>query len=115
MFLKDKVDDFEQYSGRNSIRINCVSDFQGEDTDDIAESMAKAMDVELTDDMIDRSHRVGPKSTTDHRNLAIVVKFTPYKHNKTFMSVSDPVTHTQIHHIHKLTPLVTNTCFELLL
>ena len=32
-----------------------------------------------------------------------------------FMSVSDPVTHNQIHHIHNLTPLVTNTRFELLL
>ena len=32
-----------------------------------------------------------------------------------FMSASDPVTHNQIHHIHNLTPLVTNKCFELLL
>ena len=32
-----------------------------------------------------------------------------------FMSVSGPVAHNQIHHIHNLTPLVTNTCFELLL
>ena len=34
---------------------------------------------------------------------------------ESFMSVSDPVTHNQIHHIHNLTPLVTNICFELLL
>ena len=93
MFLEDKIDDFDQYSRRNSIRINCVPEFKGENTDYIIKSVAKATDVELID-MIERSHRVGPKSTTDHRNLAIVVKFTPYKHNKTFMSVSDPVSHT---------------------
>ena len=49
--------------------------------------MAKAMDVELTDDMIDRSHRVGPKSTTDHRNQAVVVKFTSYRHKGKSMAV----------------------------
>ena len=79
MFMEDKIDDLEQYTRRNSIRINRVPEFKGENTDDIIKSVAKTIDVELTDDMVDRSHRVDPKSTTDHRNRAIVVKFTSYR------------------------------------
>ena len=79
MFLEDKIDYFDQYSRRNSIRINCVPEFKGENTDGITKSVAKAIDVELTDHMVDRSHRVDPKSTTNHRNRAIVVKFASYR------------------------------------
>ena len=32
-----------------------------------------------------------------------------------FVLFSDPVTRNQIYHVFSLTPLVTNTCFELLL
>ena len=87
MFLEDEIDDLEQCSRRYSIRINCVPESEGESTVVIIKSVAKATDDEVTDDMIDRSHRMGPKSTTDHRSQATVVKFTSYRHKGKSMAV----------------------------
>ena len=84
MFLEDEIDDLEQCSRRYSIRINCVPESEGESTVVIIKSVAKATDDEVTDDMIDRSHRMGPKSTTDHRSQATVVKFTSYRHKEPY-------------------------------
>ena len=80
MFLKNKINELEQYSRRNSTRLNCIPESKDEKSDDITKCVARAVDVELTHDMIDRSHRVGPKSATDSRNRAIVVKFTSHRH-----------------------------------
>ena len=75
MFLKNKINELEQYSRRNSTCLNCIPESKDENRDDIIKSVARAVD-----DMIDRSHRVGAKSSTDSRNRAIVVKFTSYRH-----------------------------------
>ncbi|KAL8608722.1 hypothetical protein ACOMHN_067674 [Nucella lapillus] len=59
MKLQDRVDELEQYGRRNSVRITSVPEVKGESTDDVVKALCKQIDIEIADDMIDRSHRVG--------------------------------------------------------
>ena len=74
--LKDQVDALEQYSRRNCVRIGPVPESADENTDEIVKAVAKSVGVNLTDDAIDRSHRVGKKSATLTRDRPILVRLT---------------------------------------
>ncbi|KAL8619990.1 hypothetical protein ACOMHN_015272 [Nucella lapillus] len=78
--LKDRVDELEQYGRRNSVRITSVPETKGESTDDIVKQICKQIDVDVTDEMIDRSHRVGkPPTAGETKSRPILVKFTSYR------------------------------------
>ena len=62
--MKDQVDALEQYSRRNCVRIDPIPESAEENTGDIVKAVAKSVGVNLTDEAIDRSHRVGKKSPT---------------------------------------------------
>lgn len=84
--LRDKVDDLEQYSRRNCIRINNVPELDGEDTDSVIKAVGKAVGVELTDAMLDRSHRVGRRpGPGDTYSRAIICKFASYRFKSALM------------------------------
>ena len=79
-------DALEQYTRRNSVRISGVpEDVNGENADGIVLKIAEELDVPMSPDDIDRSHRVGkvdnrsrtvPGAGTRHRD--IIVKFATY-------------------------------------
>ena len=75
--LETKADAAEQYSRRNCLRISGVAEDSSENTDVIVIDMARAIDVELSLDEIERSHRVGP--VKPGRNRDIIVKFASYR------------------------------------
>ncbi|KAL8611830.1 hypothetical protein ACOMHN_041292 [Nucella lapillus] len=78
--LQDRFDELEQYGRRNSIRITSVPEAQGESTEEVVKTIFKAVYVQITDDMIDRTHRVGRKSSeADVRSRPILVKCTSYR------------------------------------
>ena len=88
--LKDRVtaleqnqDAADQYSRRNSLRVSGVKEVPGENTDNIILDMARALGADLTLSEIDRSHRVGPKTSTSgltsSRPRDIIVKFDTYR------------------------------------
>ena len=83
--LKDQVDALEQYSRRNCVRIGPVPESADENTDEIVKAVAKSVDVNLTDDAIDRSHRVGKKSATATRDRPILVRLTSCRHKEALM------------------------------
>ena len=83
--LKDQVDALDQYSRRNCVRIGPVSESADENTDEIVKAVAKSVGVDLTDDAIDRSHRVGKKSATTTRDRPILVRLTSYRHKEALM------------------------------
>lgn len=83
--LKDQVDALEQYSRRNCVRIGPVPESADENTDEIVKAVAKSVGVNLTDDAIDRSHRVGKKSATATRDRPILVRLTSYRHKEALM------------------------------
>lgn len=78
--LRDKTDQLEMYTRRNSLRIFGVEEKEGECTDELVISVAHKISVPLNLADIDRSHRVGSKSPDKTR--PIIVKFVSYRKRK---------------------------------
>ncbi len=83
--LNEKVDSLEQYSRRNNIRISGVPECEGENTDEIVQSLAKSLGVEVD---IDVSHRVGPlKALPSSPARPIIVRLKTRRSKVALMSV----------------------------
>ena len=79
-----QLNDLEQYTRRNSIRIFGVKEQANEDTDQIAVDIAnKKLGFQLTKRDIDRSHRVQQKDPKKPK--PIIVKLCSYKDKSSFM------------------------------
>ncbi|KAK7474612.1 hypothetical protein BaRGS_00034141 [Batillaria attramentaria] len=79
LLLQDRVDELEQYSRRNNIRINDIPESDGENTDEIIQAIGNEIGVTITE-IIDRSHRVGKKY--DGYCRPIICKFTAYRYKQ---------------------------------
>ena len=77
--LEKAVDQGEQYSRRNNLRITGYRETENENTDDIVLKIAADIgsDIELSD--IDRSHRVGRPGVNRSKPRDVIVKFTSYR------------------------------------
>ena len=74
--LEIKSDELEQYSRRNSLRIQGLPEVPGEDLLERVLYLARnRMSVEIDEADIDRLHRIGPPSS----KREILIKFTSYK------------------------------------
>jgi len=71
-----KVDDIEQRSRLENLRIFGIPEKPGEQTDQLVIDVASKIGVTLTSSSIGRSHRVGPKKPGSKR--AIIVKFVSF-------------------------------------
>ena len=82
--LQDRIDSLEQYSRRNNVRISGVPESTGaaENTDAVVKRVGEAIGVAVTDEMIDRSHRVGKPGKMGRD---ILDKFTSYRHRYLIM------------------------------
>ena len=81
--LENKFDELEQYSRRNCLLIHGIPENESEDTTKVAIDTFAKLDVTVTTGHIDRSHRLGRKTTnasTDKkmRPRPVIVKFTSY-------------------------------------
>ncbi|KAL8573341.1 hypothetical protein ACOMHN_032803 [Nucella lapillus] len=81
--LQDRVDELQQYGRRNYVRITSVPEVKGESTDDVVKALCEQIDIEITDDMIDRSHRVGrqPSCRRSPKPPPFMVKVCSYSIN----------------------------------
>ena len=75
--LERRVDDLEQYSRRQCLRIFGVEEKEGEDTDKIVMEVAEKVGATVVIEDIDRSHRVGVKR--NDRPRPVIVKFVSYR------------------------------------
>ena len=76
--LSQEVDDLEQYTRRNNVRIYGVAEQPEENSDNLAFDFFKSeLNVDIASNNISRSHRVSKKSGVEPR--PIIVRFT--KHN----------------------------------
>lgn len=83
--LEESVDNAEQYSRRNCLRVTGVPECENENTDDLILNLARSIDVELTVQDIDRSHRLGrPTNGASPRPRDIIVKFISYRSRAKF-------------------------------
>ena len=82
--LQDRIDSLEQCSRRNNVRISGIPESTGavEDTDAVVKRVGEAIGVAVTDEMIDRSHRVGKPGKMGRD---ILDKFTSYRHRYLIM------------------------------
>lgn len=72
-----EVNELEQYSRRNCLRVFGIPEKRGENTGSLIIDLAKdKLDIELATQDIDRSHRVGPLNS---KSRAIIIKFSNYE------------------------------------
>lgn len=75
-----KIDDLEQYSRRNSLRVSGINESKNENTDDLIIKLSDAVGAEITLSEIGRSHRVGkPNPGRPDKPRDILVKFVSYR------------------------------------
>ena len=78
----DAVDEMEQYSRRNILNFNGLSESEDEDSVQLGIDLAKAVGVTVQKSEIDRAHRIGPKgkktATGEPIHRPLIVKFTNY-------------------------------------
>lgn len=82
MKLETAFEGAEQYSRRNCLKISGVPETIDVSTDDYVCNLARAIDVDLSINDIDRSHRLGKPATEDEPRTKprdIVVKFVSYR------------------------------------
>ncbi|PSN42454.1 hypothetical protein C0J52_18914 [Blattella germanica] len=72
--LSEKHDDLEQYGRRMCLRVFGIPEERNEDTDMIAIDVAKRINVDLSIQDIDRSHRIGKINAGP-----VIIKFISYR------------------------------------
>ena len=84
--LTSDVDELEQYSGKNCLLIHGVQENENENTNDVVlKTMSEELDIDIKENDLDRTHRIGNRNRKDGKPLAIIVKFTRYAtRNKTY-------------------------------
>ncbi|KAK9732112.1 hypothetical protein QE152_g13085 [Popillia japonica] len=76
MMLKSKIDNMEQYTRRNSVRIFGIPEKNDENIQAIVLNLCKdKLNVDLTAPSIDRVHRTGPWRTQEKKR-GIILKLT---------------------------------------
>lgn len=73
---EDRLDETEQYSRRNSVRIHGIPEDKDENTDNIVIKLCEQIGADVFVDSLDRSHRVGRKGDYSR---PILCKFTSHK------------------------------------
>lgn len=73
--LERRVEEMEQYSRLNAVEIHGIPIQPGEDVIGVVKEVGKALDMEVTDNMIDACHRLGNKPRPDNSPPGIIVKF----------------------------------------
>ena len=77
--LSSEIDGLEQYSRRNCLVLNDVNESNNENTNEILiKTFSEELGVEIKEDDLDRSHRLGKPKRKDNKARPIIVKFTRY-------------------------------------
>lgn len=73
--LENRVEELEQYSRANAVEIHGVPFQSNEDVLSVVKEVGKALDMSITDTMIDACHRLGRKPGPNNSSPGIIVKF----------------------------------------
>lgn len=82
--LEKQIEQGEQYSRRNCLRISGLKEEANEDTDALVMSIASTIGSEIQISDIDRSHRVGSPRHQRDRPRDVIVKFATYRCRQKF-------------------------------
>lgn len=73
--LEARVEDMEQYSRLNCVEIHGIPEQKNEDVVSVVKEVGKALDMNISDSMIDACHRLGRRTGTSGPPPGIIVKF----------------------------------------
>ncbi|KAK6191034.1 hypothetical protein SNE40_002784 [Patella caerulea] len=78
--ILDKLDESEQYSRREAVRINGITEINSESTDQIVAGIGAYMGIDMSVNDINRSHRVGNPKDYDNvtKPRPIIARFKGY-------------------------------------
>ena len=81
-----EIDDLEQYSRKNCLLLHSVVEMNAECTDDIfIKTCAEELGIDVKQEGLDRSHRLGKVKRNDNKPRPTIVKFARYAvRNKVF-------------------------------
>lgn len=82
--LEKQIEQAEQYSRRNCLRVSGLQEETNEDTDALIMRLASTVGSEIQISDIDRSHRVGNPRQQRDRPRDIIVKFSTYRSRQKF-------------------------------
>ena len=76
-----EIDDLEQYSGRNCLLLHGVVETNAECTNDIIiiiQTCAEELGIDVKQEYLERSHRLGKVKRNGNKSQLIIVKFARY-------------------------------------
>lgn len=73
--LEQRLDEMEQYSRVNAVEIHGVPEQNNEDVISVVKEVGKALDMDISDSMIDACHRLGRRTGPNSPPPGIIVKF----------------------------------------
>ena len=77
--LKESIDELEQYSRRNCLLFHGLKESDSENTDKaVIDTIQKEMKIDISEQDLDRTHRIGKASRNDGKSRPIIVKFARY-------------------------------------
>ena len=75
-----EVDNLQQYSRRNCLLFHGITESNDEDTDQlVVDQCNEKLNLSITRDMLERTHRLGPKHDQGGKPRAIIVKCCSYR------------------------------------
>ena len=103
--LETAANDLQQYSRRSSLRIFGVPEKEKEDTDQIVcDLVSSKLDIPITRNDIDRSHRTGKHLRDSKHHRSIIVKFCSYRKRSEIIRARKKLKNTGITIQEDLTP-----------
>ena len=86
--LSSEIDDLEQYSRRNCLVLHGVNESNDENTNEIIiKTFSEELGVEIKEDDLGKSHRLGKPKRKDNKPRLIIVMFARYAvRRKIFMN-----------------------------
>ena len=77
--VSSEIDNFEKYSRRNCLVLHDVNESNVESTNEIIiKTFSEELDVEIKEDNLDRSHKLGKPKRKYNKTWSIIVKFAHY-------------------------------------
>ena len=78
-----EVDNLQQYPKRNCLLFHGITESSDEDTDQLViDQCNEKLNLSITCDMLDKTHRLGPKRDQGGKPRGIIVKFCSYQNRR---------------------------------
>ena len=75
----ESIDDLQQYSRPNCLLLHDVKETKDENTDEVTiKTLGEKMNIAISQEDLDRTHRIGKTDRNDSKSIPIIIKFARY-------------------------------------